>query len=310
MFNAEPQTVEEDNENLFSNYRFYDYKEDFNSCRSIKDVIAKTIKRVEQRNKDLKNTSGMDDVLKTGFNSLDLHNGELCVLSSKPAMGKSAFAFSLIKKIAVDKKLPVGLITLGNYDDITVGQRLTAMCSGVAAFKVQSGMLRPSEIDSVLKAASKIYESPVYYYNEPNSSYPAVEEIIKDMVNVLHVKFVIIDGFEFFKELVDSEKSDYRDTLNNLLIDFHLLTGELSVPIMLVVDLPEVDSSTNEQPTLQDFKRYMCIPFIADKVIFVHRDRVNCESSCNEAKVIIAKDEFDIPREIDIKFHQPTSLFC
>ena len=305
---SEEETTQEEYTDTFSKFNFSDVQEDITTVRSIKDVMIRTIGGIDQRLRKTGKTSELDDVLKTDFRFLEFHSGELCVLSSKSGIGKSAFAFSLMKQLAVEKKQPVGFISPGNFDDESVGQRLISMCSDVNTFRVGTGMMNAADFNSVQEAANKIYESPIFYYNQPNCSYDAAKEAIKIMVQKEHVRLIIVEGFEFFRELVDAEKEKYREALENLLVEFRYLSTELAVPIMIVVELPETNSDPQDIPTLRDFKKYMFIPYIADKVIFVHRDPRQGKI-IDDAKLFVAKNENGMSGVIPIKFNKPICLF-
>ena len=276
----------------------------------IHDVIMRTIENLDKLKQASQNTQNQNDVLKTDFRMLEFYSGELCVLSSKPGMGKSAFVLSLIKQLAIDKKRSVGFINPGSFDDITFGKRLLSMCSGVDTAKIRVGMLNPSDVNKVEATAKKLYDSTIEYFNEPNCSYSSTEEAIKNMVNKHHTKLIIVEGFDFLQELVDAEKEDYRDTLEHLLWSFNCLATELAVAIMLVIDLPEPVSDILSEPSLLDFKKYMIIPTFANKVVFVHRDRLcRTKTPFKDAQLIIAKNEFGPTGETSMKFDNRTCLF-
>lgn len=302
------EDIQEKYTDSFSRFNFSNVQEDVTVVRSIKNVVIKTIGGLDQKVRRNRKTPETEDVLKTDFHILDFHSGEFCILSSKPGMGKSAFVFSLMKQLAVEKKQPVGLISPGNFNDETVGQRLISMCSGVYTCRLSTGMMSAADFNSVQEAANKIYESPIEFYNEPNCSYESVKDAMNIMVKKLHVKLIILEGFEFLRELVDAEKQDYRETLEDLLTEFRYLAIELAVPIVIVVDLPETNSDPHDEPRLLDFKKYMFIPYIADKVIFVHRDPRK-DKIIDDAKLFVAKNENGMSGVIPIKFNKPTCLF-
>lgn len=207
---------------------------------NINDVLLRTIDAIKNKSKKFHKNQGEDKFLLTDFRTLEFYNGELCVLSSKRGMGKTAFALSLLKQLAVDKKQPVGFVTPGCYPDEYFGQRLTAICSGVDAIKVCTGIINASE----------------------------------------------------FTKIEDC------------------LATELAVPIILVIDLPETDTDNLSEPGLYDFKKYMIIPTIASKVIFIYRDRLDrSKENSKPAKLIIAKNEYGAANEAFIKFDNRICLF-
>ena len=118
---------------------------------------------------------------------------------------------------------------------------------------------------------------------------------------------IIVEGFEFIKELVDSDKKDYRMVLECLLDNFKFITSEYHVPIMLIMNLPT--SEDENKPTLLDFKNHLVIPWVADKVLFIHR---NCSlETTNEvdAKLIIAKNGSGCTGEMKLRFDTKTARF-
>ena len=274
------------------------------------DVLMRTIDAIKNKSKKFHKNQDADKFLLTDFSTLEFYSGELCVLSSKRGMGKTAFALSLLKQLAVDKKQPVGFVTPGCYSDEYFGQRLTAMCSGVDAIKVRTGIINSSEFTKIEEASKILNSAPIEYFNEPNCSYFDAEEAIRNMVQKQHVRLIIVEGFDYFQELVDAPRGDYRDTLELLLWSFNCLATELAVPIILVIDLPETDTDNLSEPGLYDFKKYMIIPTIASKVIFVYRDRLDrSKENSKPAKLIIAKNEFGPTGETSMKFDNRICLF-
>ena len=94
----------------------------------------------------------------------------------------------------------------------------------------------------------------------------------------------------------------------DILTEFRYLAIELAVPIVIVVDLPETNSDPHDEPRLLDFKKYMFIPYIADKVIFVHRNSGQ-NKIIDDATLYVAKNESGMTGLIPIKFDKRTCLF-
>ncbi len=283
---------------------------------SIHEVIERTIEVTEKKikfsheNQDDSENPEVNDVVKTGFTSINFRGGELCVLSSKQGMGKTAFVMSLIKKLAVEQKQPVGFVNPGSFSDEYFGQRLLALSSGVNAIKIYTGILNVSEVTKIQAAAKELYAAPIEYFNEPNCSFDAAEGAIKNMVQKNHARLIIVEGFDFFQELVDAECHDYRGMLEQLLWRFQCLATELAVPIILVINFPQSDSDIMTEPSLLDFKKYMIIPTWANKVIFVHIDlHSQIRNACHSASLIIAKNEYGPAAELSMLFDVRTCEF-
>ena len=266
------------------------------SLKKAIDVLNKKYKKQES-----------DSILKTGIDFLEFEQGELIVLAAKPSMGKTAFSLSLVKELAVDNKESVGVIIPGTMAEEEIGQRLISICSGIDLWGIKNGLIKKDEIEQIHQAASKLFDMPIYLFNEPNCSFDEIEASIKNIVEAHHVRLIIVEGFEFIKELVDSGKKDYRMVLECLLSNFKLVANELHIPIMLIMNLPI--SEDENKPTLLDFKNHLVIPWVADKVLFIHRNRSLESTNEVDAKLIIAKNGSGCTGEIKLRFDTKTARF-
>ncbi|MBR4791367.1 MAG: hypothetical protein IK024_10790 [Treponema sp.] len=270
----------------------------------ILDIMQQKISRRSDRNYTTK-------YIKTGFSDLQFRMGDLITLSSRPYVGKTSFALNLVKNIAVQDKLPVGLIIPGNLttDDIII--RLLSICSGVDSCRVRSGMLRHEDSDKFQEAASSIYDAPLYFYDEPNCSIDQIEVAIKHMVENYDTKMIVLEEFELIRDLVDSNQNPvtYRATLERVLDKFVDFTYEYNITILLVIGLQ--GSNGKDEPSLIDFKKYFVIPYKSDMVLFVHRDRFWGENGKPEepASLFVAKDSECQGQLLNLMYSRPTQLF-
>lgn len=270
---------------------------------TVNDSLKKAIEMLDKKYKKLES----DKTLKTGIDFLEFEQGELIVLAARPSMGKTAFALSLVKKLAVDNKEPVGVIIPGTMLEEEVGQRLISMSSGINLYGIKNGLVKKNDIEKINQTAKDLIDTPVYLFNEPNCSFDKIEASIKNMVEVNHVKLIIVEGFEFIKELVDSEKKDYRTILECMINNFKFVANELNIPIMLVMNL---SSSENEnEPNLLDLKKHLVIPRVADKVLFIHRNRSLETANEVDAKLIIAKNGSGCTGDMKLRFDTKTARF-
>ena len=87
--------------------------------------------------------------ISTGFIQLDdmtcgWQNSDLVIIAGRPAMGKTAFALSLAKNIAVDQKIPMAFFSL-EMSDVQLANRLMANACKVDSKKLLSGQLDRSD---------------------------------------------------------------------------------------------------------------------------------------------------------------------
>ncbi len=121
------------------------------------------------------------------------------------------------------------------------------------------------------------------------------------MLEEQDVTLIIVDGFEYFGELVDADNKLFRYELGNLMDSFKKFAIEHNIPILLVMSLPPAEN--NEEPGVEDFKRNLVIPYKADMVLFLHRGNCKEEHSYFARNLIISKSihhtKYDIPLRLD-----------
>lgn len=268
---------------------------------SMKNIMQNTIESIKSR---YNYRTSNPDYIDTGFCSMDFHRGDLIVISSRPSIVKTAFTLSLINQIAINRKIPVGYISLSGTEESLFGKRLISINSGLPLVRINIGMLKTSEMGKFHESTSVLWKAPIYLISEPNINFDIFEWKAKRMIEERQVQLIILNGFELFEELVDSEKEDYRYNLRSILEKLKKLAVELNIPVLLEIDLPSVEQ--DDEPTLQDFKKNMIIPYMADMVLLIHRNRLRNEIEKQEAKLNIAKNNrgcagVDIPVTFNLK---------
>lgn len=275
-------------------------QEDSDIYKSMKNIMVNTFESIDSRYKSKTNNS---DFIETGFCAIDFHRGDLIVIAARPSIGKTAFALSLANQIALHKKIPVGYISLGCTEETFIGGHLLSINSGVPMTKINSGMFKVSDVEKIQKSGELLWESPIYLMNEPNSSFDTFAWKTQLMIDENQVQLIIINGFELFEELVDSEKEEYRNNLESLLENLKKFAVEQHIPIILEIELPPAESDT--EPSLQDFKKYMIIPSMADMIILLNRSKEKEE----EAQFHIVKNLNEWTGTVELSYNPRTMSF-
>ncbi|EID84126.1 Replicative DNA helicase [Treponema sp. JC4] len=282
--------------------------EDSELYNSIKNITIKTIKHIESLYKNKENDPNYID---TDFSPLRFHRGDLIILAARPSIGKTAFALTLGNQIALNKNIPVGYISLGYsddyFDDFFLGARFISINSDVPVQKIRHGMLKPSDIPKIQEAAKNLFDASIYLMNEPNSSFETLEWKTKILIEERKVQIIFINGFELFEELVDSEKDEYRINLESILGKLKKFAIEQHIPVIVELELPPAEE--DNEPSLRDFKKYMIIPYLADMVLLLHRDRLREDDEKQDCKLKIVKNINSWAGDIPMIFNHKTSKF-
>ena len=99
----------------------------------------------------------------------------------------------------------------------------------------------------------------------------------------------------------------YYNEINFMMDNFKYLASELKIPIILLLSVKR--DIYNNEPTIASFEDKLAIPKIADKVIFLHRERDKDSAKWHNAEVIIAKDSHNPSGHVNLEFNIGTGKF-
>ncbi len=269
---------------------------------SIKDVIKKTVNNFDEYySKDYGNS---EQYLDTGFKNFYLRKGDLIVLASKNYM--FSFVTSLIENIAVKAKKPLGYISCGEKDEVAVCSELLSHITRVPLHKILEGSLRKPDFQDLIDKTGSLYEAPVFIDDTSNCIFDQIEFTARILLEEQNVELIIIDGFEYIKEIVDAEKIELAYIQADLLKQFKEVSERLNIPIIILMDLSGND---DREPTIADFKSNMMIPRTVDQVLLLHQERIPEDLSECEATLITAKNAHGINLRIPLKYNPATGVY-
>ncbi len=275
---------------------------------SAKKIVCDTMAKIAN---DYEQKKGKD-YIKLGFGELDIKKGSLVVLASRPYAGIVSLCLSVVEKLSVKGKISTGMIFSGNWNLISVGKRILAIDSGVSPFKMSSGNCCVKDLKKLQASAGKIYKSLFYAFNKPNCSFSDFEYSARMMIEEKNVQLIFVEGFDYFEELVDASKETFRLELELLLNNFKNFAQKHNVPIVLVTTVPAKDcddSELDDYLDLLDFKNRLIIPHVADTVLFLERERLKDDVDFEDAKLIVAKNNYGWQGQIALRYYPTSARF-
>lgn len=250
---------------------------------------------------------------------LNFYKKELTILASRASMGKTALALNWTREFAANQNKPVGFISAGIPDSETLFLRLLSLESKIYPTKIRRGFLSLNDLKKIKNACKKLYNLPIFISDIPNSKFKDIETIANNMVSKNKIEILFIDGFDYIYEIVVSKKlfcegalmaentEPYYDEINFIMDGFKYLAKELKIPIVLLFSVtPDVYENAS---TIASFEDKLAIPKIADKVIFLHRERDKDSAKWHNAEVIIAKDSHNPSGFVNLEFNMGTGKF-
>lgn len=283
------------------------------------DPVVKTAYENIQKSAEKSGLTGIS----TGFTALDdvtsgLHDSDLMIIAGRPAMGKTSFALSMAKNIAVDQHIATGFFTL-EMSDIQLCDRLISNTCSVAGGKILSGQLSPDEWERIDLNIVKLNNVPLYIDQTPSLSVFELRTKARRMVRNEGVKVIMID----YLQLMTASGMRFNSRQEEVSIisrSLKSLAKELNIPIVALSQLNrQVDSrgdGMDKRPQLSDLRESGSIEQDADIVLFVHRpeyykiyDDGHGTDLRGKAQIIIAKHRKGATKDVLLGFKSEYTRF-
>ena len=246
-------------------------------------------------------SDGMSGIA-SGFHALDKitsgwQNSDLVILAARPAMGKTAFALSMAKNIAVDQQIPVALFSLEMANVQLVNRMIVNVCE-IKGETLKSGQLKPFEWGQLDVRIKSLYGAPLYVDDTPSLSVFELRTKARRLVREHGVRLLMID----YLQLMNASGMNFgsrQEEVSTISRSLKGLAKELNMPILALSQLNrgvENREGGDKRPQLSDLRESGAIEQDADMVIFIHRPeyyKLYRDEAGNDlrgkAEIIIAK---------------------
>ncbi len=265
----------------------------------IKDImhnVFEKLEEIQERADDLDMMTALVTGVPTGFSELDklttgFHTSDLVIIAARPSVGKTAFALSIARNMAVKYSVPVGIFSLEMSAE-QLAQRLLAMEARVDLHKLRTGMFSPDEWDRLTVATEKVYKSSIIVDDEPSLDPRTMRAKARRMKKEFGVEVIFVDYLQLMhlRRSRDSRQQEISEISRSL----KLLARELDVVVVALSQLSRaVEQREDKRPRLSDLRESGAIEQDADTVIFIYRDEYYKKSEKvhqpHDAEIIIGK---------------------
>ena len=142
------------------------------------------------------NTDGLTGI-STGYTDLDdktsgWQNSDLVIIAGRPAMGKTAFALSLAKNIAIDNRIPVAFFSL-EMSNVQLVNRLISNVCEISGKKILNGQLDQEEWKRLDSRLRRLQGAPLYVDDTPGMSIFELRTKARRLVREKGVRIIMID---------------------------------------------------------------------------------------------------------------------
>ncbi len=257
----------------------------------ISDAVIRTFKSIQDASKSKGNVTG----LRTGFTDLDfmtsgLQRSDLILIAARPAMGKTAFALSLVEYIAVKSKIPTAVFSL-EMADVQLVKRIMAQDANVDLHSISTGDLTGAEWESLVESVQNIADSKLFLVD--NISGLTIKDICSKCRKLKleeNLGLVVIDYLQLIESSGRSESR--QQEISAISRTLKSLARELDIPVIALSQLNRgVEQRDDKRPKLSDLRESGAIEQDADIVMFLYRDEVYNPTDENKGKaeLIIGK---------------------
>lgn len=233
-------------------------------------------------------------------------NSDLVILAARPAMGKTAFALSMARNIAIEQSIPLAFFSL-EMSKVQLMNRLISNICEIKSEKIRNGDLANYEWAQLDSRIKDVYGKPLYLDDTPSLSVFELRTKARRLVREHGVRIIMID----YLQLMNASGMKFVGRQEEVSIISRSLKGlakELNIPILALSQLnrdtekrtgsgqPGNTDNEAKRPQLSDLRESGAIEQDADMVLFIHRPeyyRIYKDSQNRDlrgmAEIIIAK---------------------
>ena len=279
--------------------------------QQIDPIIDEALQKIEQAANRKEGLSG----LPTGFHELDKmtsgwQNTDLIIIAARPAMGKTAFALSMVKNMAVNYGIHVGMFSL-EMSNLQLVNRLLQNTCEITGDKVKTGRLEPEEWAQLTTRIKELQGAPIFVDDTASLSVFELRTKARRLVREHGVQIIMID----YLQLMNASGMQFgsrEQEVSNISRSLKGLAKELNIPIIALSQLNrgvENRQGGAQRPQLSDLRESGAIEQDADMVCFIHRPeyyKIYEDEQGHDlrglAEIIIAKHRNGAVGDIRLKF--------
>jgi replicative DNA helicase len=303
-----------------------------NGFRDFNAVLTDALKTAEAAH----HRSGQLSGVPTGLTELDellggLHQSDLIILASRPAMGKTALAtnigFNAAKAYRAGdqdgRRHTVDGASVCFFSlEMSAKQlvtRILAEQAGVPSERVRRGQLTGPQMDRLITVTGGLEGLPLHIDDTPALTISALRTRARRLKRQKGLDLIVVD----YLQLVDaSNRKDGRvQEVSEITRGLKTLAKELDVPVLALSQLSrKVEDRADKRPQLSDLRDSGSIEQDADVVMFIYReeyylqqgspaDRARLGDVAGQTEVHIAKQRHGPTGTVNLQFDGPTTRF-
>jgi replicative DNA helicase len=252
---------------------FFDLGEERQTAayKGARDMVLPAIELIEKLYRSKGDYTGVP----SGFEYLDnmtsgFQPSELIIIGARPSVGKTALALNMVANITLRAKKPAAFFSL-EMSGMALFLRLIAAEARVDATRIRKGIYQPRDYSSLLDAASRLHDAPLFVSDIPNMRLLDLRSQARRLRSKERVEIIFID----YLSLITTETGfnvPRHEQVAEISRSLKSLARELRIPIVALSQVSrEVERNRGAPPRLADIRESGAIEQDADLVMFLHR---------------------------------------
>lgn len=271
-------------------------KKDYGKVSSIFREFTRTLEeKIRLRN------HGIHTEIVTGFPQLDrltggLHKSDFIIIAARPSMGKTAFALTIARNVAVRFNRAVGIFSL-EMSATQLISRLISMETHIPSSRLRDARLDSSDFEKINKAGSLI-NANMFIDDTAGITITELRAKARRMKAKHSIELIIVDYVQLIRVGSNAKKNQNREQdVSEISRSLKEIAKELNIPVIALSQMSRaIESRTVKRPQLSDLRESGSLEQDADVVQFIHRPEYykimqdeNGNSTENLAEIITAK---------------------
>ena len=282
----------------------------------INAVIKEALKEIEEAGKSKDALVGTP----SGFTKLDrLTSGwqkaELVIIAARSSMGKTAFALSMARNMAIEHGKSVAVFSC-EMSSVQLVNRLIVAETDIPGDKIKNGRLNEEEWKQLDARIKKLVQAPIFIDDTPAISITELRGKCRRLVAQHKLDIVIVD---YLQLMSGPENAGSREQEVSLISrSLKSIAKELNVPILALSQLNRSVEMRggSKRPLLSDLRESGAIEQDADMVVFIHRQEKfgipafeDGSSTKGIAEIILAKNRNGPVDDVKLRFREEKAQF-
>ena len=285
------------------------------TLRKSYDKMSTLIKGALENIETLRNKEDGLSGIPSGFTNLDRvtsgwQQSDLVICAARPGMGKTAFALTMARNIAVEHNTPIGFFSLEMSSEQLVN-RLIASEAELGASKLRKGDLADHEMVQLHEKLKHLSEAPIFIDDTPALTIFELRAKARRLVKNHAVKIIMIDYLQLMQ--AGGNSGNREQEISTISRSLKGIAKELKIPVIALSQVNRgVESRTgvgSKRPMLSDLRESGAIEQDADIVTFIYRPEYykiyewdNGDDSRGQGELIIAKHRNGSLKNVRLKF--------